>query len=57
MTSNCVHFKNTIQDEIEQGRLMVEEKPMKVDNDPFNNRLDISSHFLALLIVLARVVW
>jgi len=37
MTSNYVHFKNTILDKIEQGRLKFEEKSMKVDNDPFKN--------------------
>jgi len=35
MTNNCVHFKNTIWNEIEQGKLNSKEKPMKVDIDSF----------------------
>ncbi|MCI17166.1 hypothetical protein A2U01_0038313, partial [Trifolium medium] len=36
-TNTCVHFMDTIQKAIEEGRLIFEEKPkMKVDENPFH---------------------
>jgi len=35
-TNNCLHFRDMVQTTIDEGRLKFEEKPMKVDTDPFH---------------------
>ena len=35
-TNSCLHFKDMVQKVIDEGRLKFEEKPKKVDTDPFH---------------------
>ena len=47
-TNSCLHFRDMVQKAIDEGRLKFEEKPMKVDTDPFN----IQANYVELMQIM-----